>query len=592
VSRRVAPSRARLERSSARALLVCGLALLAITVTAYWNALDAPFILDDESYIRDDPTIRPPLSLRRLLEGPRPVVALSLALDYARGELDVFPYHLTNVLLHVACGVLLFAFGRFTLLQPALGGRYRRQAGALAFVAASLFLLHPIQTESVTYTIQRAEILASLALLGGVHLAAVAAERSHSRRLLLGVVGIGILGIWSKPTMVVLPLLFGVFDWCFVAEGRWRDMSRRWVIYVALAAVAIGTLLWGVPTDDAATAGMHQQGLMKGIGPWRYLTWQFGVVLRYLQLIVVPDRLCFDCGYLGPWPVKTSWIGDRIWVPAAILVAIAIASAMVRRRYPLGMFAVWAGAIVLIPTSTVMPLADVYVEHRLYLSIGFLALLLVAAAYDASEWLGRRFQLNGTVIRGAQISAAVAVGGILLGLTTARNAYYGDVIRLLEDSASKAPMSRRVHYNLGNEYARMDQPERAITAYQAAIRINDSAARNFVNLGVQYQRLGRFAEAAEAFEAAVARDPQLALAHSNLSYVYERLGNTTGATASLEEAVRLRSGDPSFRRRLGALYEADGRPTDALRQYEAARRVSPADRDLQRRIANLQGSGG
>jgi len=331
---------------------------------------------------------------------------------------------------------------------------------------------------------------------------------------------------------------------------------------------------------------------MKGIGPWRYLTWQFGVILYYLRLIVVPNRLCFDCGYLGPWPVKTSWLGDMVWLPAAVLGAAGLGAWLVRGRYPLATFCLLGAALVLVPTSTVMPLADIYVEHRLYLSIALLALLAVAALYDASEWAGARLHLSAGVLRAAQLGVAVAVSGALLGLTVARNSDYADIIRLLEDSAAKAPMSRRTHYNLGNEYGRADQPEKAIAAYRTAIAIDDSAARNFVNLGVQLLKLDRNAEAAEAFEAAVVREPGLGLAYSNLSTAYERLGNLPAATAALERAVRARPNIAGYHKRLGTLYVAQGRSADALARYEASRRLNPGDQDLQRRIAALQGRGG
>ena len=425
----------------------------------YANAFGAPFILDDkQQIIKDYARIRPPFSIQQLLGMERPFLSSSLALNYAIGALDVFSYHVLNLILHVCCALLLYGFARFTLQRPAMHGRYGTAVEPLALAAAAIFLLHPIQTESVTYVIQRAEILAAASLLAGLWIAAAAAEQLDAGRetrslqklgaCLIGLLVVNACGLLSKETVVVLPALFALYDWCFVAAGAPRAMARHWPIYLCMLLLlgAGGMARWWVATHTGTVVlgGIDLGGLdiktadapTFGITPWKYLSWQFGVWLYYLRLIIVPNQLCFDCGFLAPWPVRASVLGEHVWFPALILIAIAAAAVWARRRYPLVTFCLLGSGIVLSPTSSVVPLTDAYVEHRLYLTIGLLALLAVTAVCSVSAAAVRRAWLSARAVRAAQLMILLTVAVTLGALTFARNRLYADPLRLLQDTVS------------------------------------------------------------------------------------------------------------------------------------------------------------
>jgi len=148
---------------------LCILLLLGIGCGTYANTLRVPFLFDDKPHIVANTALQPPRAWRALLFTERPVVMLTLAANHAVGGLDVRGYHAVNIGLHIAGALLLFGFARHLIRTHGFGARAgARHADGLAFVAAALFLLHPIQTESVTYIVQRAEILAALAVLGGL----------------------------------------------------------------------------------------------------------------------------------------------------------------------------------------------------------------------------------------------------------------------------------------------------------------------------------------------------------------------------------------------------------------------------------------
>lgn len=557
--------------------------LVAAVVAAYANSLDAPFILDDLMNKRD-PAIKPPLSAAEILAAYRPVVTASLALNYALGELRVTGYHVLNLVAHIACGILFFGFARYTLAQPVFQGRYRASGEYVALFAAAVFLLHPIQTESVTYPHQRSEIFVSIALLAGLWTASVAARGAPWRHVLPALTGIGIFGLLSKESFVALAPLFALYDWCFIAEGRLKTMVRRWRLYSVLGAISFAVIIraWG-PMTTGETSGFH----LEGLGSWRYLTWQFGVLLYYVRLILIPDRLCFDCGYFGPWPVLHSTLAGMVWTPAFVLAGGGVAAWLVRVRFPLVTFGIWGSAIVLAVTSSIVPLADVYVEHRLYLPIGLTALSIAALAFSVSEWALWKRWLGLRVRQLIQLGGAVLLCGVLASLTVARNELFGDPIRLLQDSVAKAPENRRAQFNLGNLYYRAGQFEEAIEHYLEAIHQKPDYAQAHVNLGNSYLKLKRYSEAAEAYESAQEWAPDLPLLQRNLANIYRILERIPEAIAASERAVALAPGNARGHKMLADLYARTGRVDEALREYREVARLNPRDSEARRQIEAL-----
>lgn len=543
-------------------LLVSTLALLALTVAAYANSFDVPFLLDDGPEIVREAAIRPPFTWAKLRDAMRPVVRASYALNYRLGELDVFGYHLFNLIAHLLCGGLVFGFARTALRSPAFGTRYESAADPLALVAAGIFLLHPIQTESVAYVSQRAEVLGSILLLASLWIAALRLAGADSPLLLPTLVVAAVVGIFTKEQIAVLPALAALYDWCFVSQGRLRPMLRRWPFYALLAAIgAAATAQALVAHAPEPTTGFH----LPTITPWRYLTWQFGVSLYYLRLAIFPDSLCFHCGYDAPWPLLHSRLGDRPLIAALLLLLIGFAAWRARPRLPLVPFAVFATALILSPSS-IVPQRDTYLEHRLYLPIAFLALALATAAFDAGELARRRLAIAAPALRAAGVVSAVLLLALCAHLTARRNEIYRDPLRLWQDSVAKAPENHRAQYDLANRYNRAGDYEKAIEHYRKAAELYDRDSKIFVNLGSACMSAGRHAEAAAAFERAVRLEPGLALAHRNLAYAYREMGRLDDAIAAARRALAVAPSDPRGRQLLASLQQQAGeRPAPGQR---------------------------
>src|SRR5205085_7149095 len=177
---------------------LCIAVLWIATAATYLGSLGTPFLLDDPINITKNPQIELPLRLASLLQDSRATVTASLRLNYLLGGFSVAGYHVLNIVAHAIAGTLLFLLARATLALPALGRRSDRTADAIAAVIALVFLLHPMQTESVTYVIQRAEIFVSAALIASLF--AFARMREGADRRSLAALSIAcIAGIYSKP---------------------------------------------------------------------------------------------------------------------------------------------------------------------------------------------------------------------------------------------------------------------------------------------------------------------------------------------------------------------------------------------------------
>ncbi len=568
-----------------RGLLWC-LGLVALAGLAYLSGLDNPFLLDDPINIAKNEVIKRPLSLVGLLTDPRALVTISLRWNYLSGALDVTTYHLLNVLAHGATGCLVFALAWVTLQLPVFAGRYARSGEALAVVIAAVFLLHPIQTESVTYIIQRAEIFVSAGLVGAL-LAFVAMKDEPRPGAMIALLASCLLGMYSKPSFAVLPALFVAYDLFFLSRGSIADTRRRWPAYALSVAAAVFTfaLSRSRGSFESNTAGFD----IEGIAPADYLSAQFGVLVHYLRVTLWPNDLCFDCGYQGPWPVLASPLGDSVVVPLAILVTLALASLLASRRQPLLPFALFASAIVLSPTSSFIPLADFYVEHRLYLPIAFLAMALVPVADTAIEKVAAKAGAAPSLLPGLRIGAAAMVCVVLGGLTVARNALLADPIALMEDSLAKAPQNERVHYNLANAYKREGRLDDAIPHYQEAIRLLPNIVRSYMNLGSLYLEQNRVEDALAVYRAGAEAKPEAAMAHRNVSSASLRLALWDDALAAAERSLALEPTNANGLKYRAQALEKLGRTDEAREAYGRAIDAAPNDAELKARLRGLGG---
>jgi len=517
------------RRQASIAILVAALALLG-TLAVYRPALDAGFYLDDRQNIVEQPAVHwRELSMGgvkdALLQGhlrARPLANLSFALNHRFGGLEPGGYHAVNVIIHLCVGAALAWVG-FLL---AVAGheetpQIRHRAALSALLAAALFLLHPLNSQAVTYVVQRMTSLATLFFLLslGTYLSARrTGAGGRVPRFALSALFF-VLAAGSKEIAFMLPPTLVAYEWCFHRES-WRarlaSRSSRPTLLRAwpLALIALGGLaLWA---DYRLYHFLERVSLFEAFegrdfgGIERLLT-ETRVLFFYVSLLIwpAPSRLNLDHDFI---PSRGLLDPATTLIAAAAWIGIAVGAALLARSRPRSGFPVLVFLLLNVIESLPVSLELVF-EHRMYLPLTALVLFLAVLVCDARAPL--RLPAWG----------AMALLCLPLGMAThARNEVWVDTIVFHRDAARKSPNKFRPNYNLGVELGYFGHPEEALEALEHALTLNptDSKAHGKVaTLKLTQQRVD---EALHHYRLAIQYDPTNAEALHNLAHLLDMLG--------------------------------------------------------------------
>lgn len=324
--------------------LIAGLFLL--TLIAYWNSFHVPFVFDDMATIQQHEGVRFGQYAWNLLAS-RSVLYLTFVLNAQWFGLDVWGYHVVNFILHFINGVLLFFIAR-KVLPDAL-------SSAAAFMSAAFFLVHPIQTESVTYISSRSELLSTCFYLVGLAFFMLWPWQ-RSFLLALAILPVYLLGLGSKETVITLPVLL-----VLVHLGL---KIRAKISFHFLYAIAAACCTYFVLTHTSV------KGALASGTSLAYLLTQIRVIVRYLELVLLPIGLNLDYDLR-----LSSQIDLAVLLSGSLLIALLALAWWLRNAAPIATFAIGWFFITLAPTSSFVPLPDVIFEHRMYLPMVGLSLL-------------------------------------------------------------------------------------------------------------------------------------------------------------------------------------------------------------------------
>ena len=537
---------------------LAGAAIVLAALAAYHNSFGGPFLFDDEQSILHNPSIRsfatalsPPGGFGFTVSG-RPLLNLSLALNYAVSGTGVWSYHALNLLIHTLAGLTLLGRVRRTLALPVLAGLFAGQELPTAFVIALLWTVHPLQTEAVTYLIQRAESLMGLfywlTLYGFVR----AATAESARGWQVATVAACALGMACKEVMVTAPVVAVLYDRTFLAGGFRAAWERRRGLHSALFATWL-PLAWLVATAGGDRGGTFALTPAAFTGYW--LT-QFEAVARYLQLALWPSPLVFEYGVTK----VTSWM--QVLPYAVPVLVVGGATLWALRHRPVAGFLGAAFCLILAPTSLLPGITQTIVEHRMYLPLAAV-IALVAGAVMAGR--GRRWWPVWLVV-------AVVAGG----LTVRRNADYQDEFRLWQDTVAKRPTSARAQNNLGRVHFLRGELAEARQRYGIAVSLDPGSAQTRYNLGLVLDATGQPEAAIVQYAEAVRILPYFAQAKVRTASALLRLGRPAEAVAPAAEATRLLVEPAEAYFTLGQAQAMLGRPAEAAESYRLAVKHDPA----------------
>ena len=502
--------------------------IIFLGLLIYGQTFQYDFVFDDHMFILYNPVIKD-LSQVHLIWHSYPMTRslgfFSFALNYALGGFSPIGYHVFNLIVHfIAVGLVWALAGLlFRITKISLVGASKE----LPFIIAVLFLVHPCQTQAVSYISQRFESMATIFYLGAMYsyLSARVSTQIGNRALLFGLSGLlTILGILTKEVVITVPAMMLASEWILFP----KKTNPRPYIIVSIAAILLYLLFTKLVYTDLsiflrpAVSLSHDGDILT---PSHYLLTQLRVFLTFLRLLVLPIHQNLDYDY----PASTGLLQPPLTLLGAVgIIGIITLIFKLRRSYPLISFGL---AWVLITFSiNLAPRANVIFEHKLYLiSFGF----FLAFVMTMNELIKDRKILM-------RVFACLIM--VLSLVSFQRNKIWKDEISLWSDIVQKSPHKARGYINLALAYkAKGDLPQ-AMSAYDQAIEAEPDFADAYYNRGLEYYRQGDLVRAFADFNKVIAINPVYAEAYNNRGLVYFYRGDLGRALADDDKAIAINPG--------------------------------------------------
>ena len=579
------------------------LSLALIVILIYANTIGSPFIFDSRNNIESNPHIRiSKITLNELTEAAfksparqRPLSNISFALNYYLHGYNVVGFHVVNILIHISTGFLLYFFVKSTFRTPALRSRYDNYRW-IAFFTAAVWMVHPLQTQSISYIVQRMNSLSAMFYMLSILFYArfrLSGQQRNKWWLFSGCILAGVLALASKQIAATLPFFIIAYEWYF-----FQDLALKWlknhlpllIGSLLLLAVIVLALLGGNPLDSILQGYKGRDFTLTQ----RLLT-EPRVVIFYISQLLWPhpSRLNLDHDFA----LSNSLMDPLTTIFSIFFIVAVIGLAVVtaRKQRLLSFCLIWFFGNLVIESSILS--LEIIFEHRVYLPSMTFSLIIVLLVY---RWV------KPTWLQAVLLCALVTLGAVW---TYQRNEVYSDRITFWQDCVNKSPRKARPYNNLGVALADKGYHEEALKAYHKALEIdphyedpianiglslaeqgkmeesisqflkaleiNPKDSRTLNNLGASLIVVGRDTEAIQRLSEALTLDPYYAQAHNNLGVALQRQGRVDEAIDHFSTAVQLDPGYLQAYNSLGIALANQGRYQEAIKQFSAALKINP-----------------
>jgi protein O-mannosyl-transferase len=535
-------------------LWLLALTFVAVTFLTYQPVWRAGFIWDDDDHLTANPSMTAPDGLRMIWSSLTvsryyPLTLTNFWVQRRLWELNPLPYHLVNIAFHAISGFLIFLVLR-RLRVPA------------AWWAAALWMLHPVNVESVAWVTELKNTQSGFFFFSAVLCYLRFEERGLRRWYALALL-CGTCAVLSKPSTVGLPLVLLLCVWW--QRGSWRrtDILRALPFFVLALGMSLLTILeqrGHIARQGEAewSQGIAERLIVAGKGIWFYA----GKILWPGHLVFVYPR----------WEVAANIVWA--WVPLAAAVAGGLVLGM-QRRHPWARAALFGTGFFLVALLPVLGFVDIFyfrysfvADHFQYLaSLGIVALAASGIVHVLDR--NKLWQtLTGNVV--------CAMLLVTLAFLSWRQAHiYRNAETLWRDTVKKNPDAWMAHDLLGNILVEDGKNSEAIEHFEWALRLKPDYLEAHNNLGVALEQAGRFPEAIGHYEQALRLKPGNADLYYNLALVFEHSGRTQDAIASYEQALRLNPNHAEAHNNLGKILIKVGRAPEAIEHWEQALRLKP-----------------
>jgi len=535
------------QRQTQGWLWLAAVAGLFAVFYVYSPALSGAFVLDDRYLPFLSPNIQG-VPLSSWIVSNRPLLMFSYWLNYQWSGTDTGSYHVVNVLLHF-CGSVVLAFIAARLLEMA--GVKGRTRAVLSIFAGGLFLLHPLQTESVAYVASRSEALSVLLYYSAFAVFLYRSGDPVTPLRILAILALSAAALATKEHTLTLPLLLLLTD-LFWNPGGVRRNRLLYGIMAALGAVG-GVIVWRV-VHASPTTGFR----LGEITPVTYFLTQGRVIWTYVRLFFLPFGQNLD-----PDIQLSHGLLDYGGVLGLLALGGLAAGAWIyRKRWPLASYGVFVFLLLLAPTSSAIPILDVFAERRLYLP--FLGLILVCLEFM------RRLDVSRATWVGVAVLAVCSV------LTYHRSQVWASPLTLWQDAASKSPQKLRPRFQLAYAYYEEGNCALAADNYETASHLAPPKVDLLVDWGLALNCAGQAQPALEKLQQASTME-RSAHVEAEIGMLYAKQAKWQESLTALAEAEKI---DPRFEMTYvyrGNVYEVAGDLAAALSEYKKALAINPTN---------------
>jgi len=548
------------------------LAILAIIILGcliYSNTFFSPFHFDDDKFIVYNANIKDLSNVgaiyRSLGHPSRFIAFTTFALNYHFHGLEVFGYHLVNLLIHVGNGLLLWWFILLLFKTPELSAQsFAARKDTWALLIALLFLTHPLQTQAVTYISQRFASLATLFYLGSICLYLRARLEKKGRIFFFSAALISaVAGMFTKQITFTLPLMITLIEISFLKHQISLKNKRVWVFAIGMMLLLlIIPLFYQFNISKVLLAEGRSRSNPDDIISWgNYVYTQIHVVVTYLRLFMIPLGQNLDYDYhivQSLWTIATFC---KFFIHGLILTI----AWRVRRQHQLISFGLFWFYVALCVESLI-PIPHVIFEHRMYLpSIG----LCIAAVFTLATVSKKYPQM---IVCLYLIIASLAV------LTYERNKVWQSPITLWSDVVKKSPQKTRGYYNLGAMYLKKKEYAQALENFNKVIELRpkfQSTANAYHNRGMIYQKQNKAQLALNNYTQAIQLNPKSFMTYYNRGLLLKKHQQYPQALEDINQAIELKSSRDEFYITRAEILKIQKRYASSLADLNTALQLNP-----------------
>ena len=515
----------------------------------YSNSLSGKFIWDDEYLVKNNAYIRnfsyiTQIFTHNIGSGAyrdyyvyRPLQIIVYSIDYHLGRLNVTIYHLTNILLHISVGLLIYWL--INLLFSDI---------LLAFFSSLLFIIHPVHTEAVAYISGQADPLVGVFMMF-CFILYIKYIRKESRIIYLAVLLSYVFALLSRENAGVIIVLFLLYHYTFSKKIRFKLFIPITIVTLVYIAFRFTLFVYSMPVNTTVV---------------QRLPGFFVALFDYVRLLVLPYGLHMLYG------LKLFHFNNPEAIMGITILCVLLYILIKKKNNHLIFFSLSWFILVLMPQSNLYPINAYMAEHWLYLpSIGF---FLIVAKFITDLYRTKHSKVYATIF-------VLSLFMFYSYLTIKQNRYWKEPVVFYERILRYANDNPLVYNNLGKAYYNNGKVKKAEILFKKALSINPNDTDACYNLGIVYRSIGESTHAIEMFNKVIAMDPHYARAYNNLGLVYYEKGNKDKAANLYKKAIEIYRLYYDAYYNLANVYYDKGEEDKAISLYEEVLKINPYDYD-------------